>query len=284
MLRTTTAGTEPRAHEIRPGHVQGFLHWRRTHQPDGSTCEALSARTLAKDRAVLHAVCAFGEELEVVQGNPVRVVAVPKGDAREPIILTDEQYEALLDACEDDILRTYVLVLGEAGLRCESEALWLRWQDVDLERRFLTVESVRKGRRTKSGKSRKVPLTHRLREALRDHAARYRMQTYDGKRSEWVFHHPVSRRTAKAGKRIRSLRAAFDGAAERAEGVPADLHQHDLRHRRATTWLADGQSPVLVQNALGHADIQTTMRYTHLVDRDLLALVAEPEPAHAATG
>ena len=29
-------GDDPRANEVRPGHVQGFLHWRRTRNPDGS--------------------------------------------------------------------------------------------------------------------------------------------------------------------------------------------------------------------------------------------------------
>lgn len=115
-------------------------------------------------------------------------------------------------------------------------------------------------------------MTSRLREALRDHAAAFRLATYKGKRSEWVFHHPTSLRTAKAGERIQTLRAAFAGATKRAK-LPADLNQHDLRHRRVTTWLAEGKSPVLVQKAMGHADLQTTMRYTHLVSEDLLALV-----------
>ena len=271
-------GGDPKAHDVRPGHVQGFLHWRRGHGPDGSDRKSpLSARTLAKDRAVLHAVFTFAQELEVVQGNPVGTVKPPKGDAREPLILDADQYEKLLEACEDrPMLYMYVLTLGETGVRCESEALWLRWQDVDLERGFITVESVRKGRRTKSGKSRKVPMTPRLRDAMRQHMADFRFAAYDGGRSEWIFHHLVSRRTAVAGNRVKSMRGAFAGAVKRA-GLPEDLNQHDLRHRRVTTWLAAGKSPVLVQKAMGHSDLQTTMKYTHLVSEDLLALVEDPE-------
>jgi hypothetical protein len=63
------------------------------------------------------------------------------------------------------------------------------------------------------------------------------------------------------------MRGAFEGAVARAE-LPRELNQHDLRHRRVTTWLAAGKSPVLVQKAMGHADLQTTMRYTHLVSED----------------
>lgn len=271
-------GGDPKAHDVRPGTVQGFLHWRRTRSPDGSERKPLAARSLAKDRAVLHAVFSFAETLEVVQGNPVAKVNRPKGDTREPVILNANQYEALIDACgERPMLRLYVLLLGETGVRCNSEALWLRWSDVDLGRRFLTVESVRKGRRTKSGKSRKVPLTPPLRTALRNHAATYQLATYgdEGERSPWVFHHLLTQRGATAGHRLQSLHRAFASAVERAD-LPPDLNQHDLRHRRVTTWLAEGKSPALVQKAMGHSDLATTMGYAHLLDHDLLALVDEP--------
>ena len=189
--------------------------------------------------------------------------------------MSADQYEKLLGACEGrPTLFSYVLVLGETGVRCNSEALWLRWADVDFERGFLTVESVRKGRRTKSGKSRKVPMTVRLRDALRDHAATFRLATYDGERTPWVFHHTLTQRGAVAGERLQGLHRAFANAVKKA-GLPTDLRQHDLRHRRVTTWLAEGKSPVLVQKAMGHADLATTMGYTHLVDEDLLALVEE---------
>ena len=59
--------------------------------------------------------------------------------------------------------------------------------------------------------------------------------------------------------------------------LPTDLRQHDLRHRRVTTWLAEGKSPALVQKAMGHSDLATTMGYAHLLDHDLLALVADDD-------
>ena len=191
---------------------------------------------------MLHGAFSFAETLEVVQGNPVAKVPRPKGDSREPLILNSDQYEALLHACEGrPMLSTYVLVLGETGVRCNSEGLWLRWQDIDFERGFLTVESVRKGRRTKSGKSRKVPMTARLRDALQDHAAAFRMFMYAEERTPWVFHHTLTQRGAVAGERLQSFHRAFANAVKRAE-LSTDLRQHDLRHRRVTTWLAAGRA------------------------------------------
>lgn len=83
-----------------------------------------------------------------------------------------------------------------------------------------------------------------------------------------------------AGHRLQSFHRAFASAVKRAnlpEDVTAHLCQHDLRHRRVTTWLAAGASPVLVQKAMGHADLATTMEYAHLLDDDLLALVEDAE-------
>jgi integrase len=245
-------GGDPKAHDVTRGHVNGFMDWRRRHRPKGTlAAKAVSARTIAKDRVVLHVIFAFAEGLEVVPSNPVARTDAPKGDTREPVLLTPDQYKALLDACEGrPMLKLYTLVLGETGLRCDSEALWLRWDDVDLDRGLLNVESVRKGRRTKSGKSRRVPMTPRLVEAMRTHMAAFRLRTYQGERTPWVFHHDIDRRHAKAGERIASLRRAFAGAVDRAK-LPADLNQHDLRHRRVTTWLAEGKPAHIVQKAMG---------------------------------
>jgi site-specific recombinase XerD len=273
----------PGVEEIRPGHVVAFMNWRRVHALRGGrdskpAAQPASARTLQKDRAGLHAVFAFAVELELRESNPVARTTPPKADARSPVILSDEQYEALLSAAVDNpMLRLYVLALGETGGRCESEVLWLRWEDVDLEGRFLKIITGRGGHRTKGGRSRWVPMTPRLAEALREHFASYRLATYDGARTPWVFHHDRARRNAKAGSRLGSLRRAFLGAAERAK-LPPGLHQHDLRHRRVTTWLAAGANPVHVKEAVGHADLRTTMGYTHLSREHLRSLVPEEPP------
>ncbi len=186
---------------------------------------------------------------------------------------TEDEYQRLLQECgERNTLRLYVLSLGETGERCESEMLWTQWEDVDLEEGFLKVVSGRNGHRTKSGKARWVPMTPRLRQAMREHFARYRFVTYNGKQTPWVFHHTQTRRHHQAGQRIRSLYHAFKKAAERG-GLPPELVQHDLRHRRITVWIAEGKNPVHVKEAVGHADLRTTMAYTHLAREHLRGLV-----------
>jgi integrase len=208
-------------------------------------------------------------------------VETPKADGRDPVILSAAQYEDLLGACQSrPMLSLYALTLGEAGLRCESEALRLRWEDVDLEGGFLWVASGRDQHRTKSGKGRWVPMTPRLVAAMRDHFATCRFAAYDGTRPLWVFHHTTTARKYRAGERIKSMRHAFAKATDRAK-LPA-FHQHDLRHRRVTTWLAEGRDVVKVKEAMGHSDLRTTMGYAHLAREHLKDLVSEagaPKPA-----
>jgi integrase len=258
---------DPQLDGIRAREIAAFLSWRRVNRLNGK--DPVSNRTLQRDRAVLHRIFDLAERMEFREGNPVARVAAPKADPREPVILNMADYEKLVKACDGrPMLELYVITMGEAGLRCESEALQLRWADVDLDGGFLWVSSAReRNHRTKSGKGRSVPMTPRLLAAMRAHFALYR---FGG--SEFVFHHLTSRWSYKAGARIKSLRHAFVNAAKRAK-LPAELHQHDLRHRRVTTWLAEGRDVVLVKDAMGHADLKTTMGYTHLAKEHLRALV-----------
>lgn len=274
-------GSDPLARNVDAGDCESYLSWRRWHSPDGSRrSEPLSGYTLEKDRSVLSRVFAKAVDWGHREANPVLRTDRPKVDERDPVILSEEQYERLLEearASKNPMAGLYVLLLGETGLRSDSEALWLRWEDVDLEEGFLRVRSGRDGHRTKSGEGRWVPLTPRLREALRGHAAEYRMKLYDGERSPWVFHHTFAFKNVRPGDRLGNMKRAVREAAERAD-LPEEWRKHDLRHRRVTTWLSEGHSPVKVQKAMGHSDLQTTMGYYTFVRSDLESLV-EPDEA-----
>lgn len=82
------------------------------------------------------------------------------------------------------------------------------------------------------------------------------------------------------GQRIILLRDEPGKATKRAK-LPEGFEPHDLRHRRATTWIADEKNVYHVREALGHSVIPTTTQYKHLPEQDLRPLV--DEPAEAAT-
>jgi integrase len=269
----------PEMSAIQPKDISAFLGWRRVSRSRGRQRAErfkptpLTNRTLQRDRAVLHRLFTIAERMQYREGNPVAHVDAPKADSRDPMVLDDDQYEKLIDACsERPMLQFYVLLLGETGMRCESEALFLRWEDVDLDDGFLWIASGRDGHRTKSGKGRWVPMVPRLAAAMKEHFAAFRFAAYHGARSPWVLHHTRDRRHYRAGERVRSFRRAFGTAATNAK-LPTGFHQHDLRHRRVTTWLGEGRSAVLVKEAMGHSDLRVTMGYAHLSREHLKALV-----------
>ncbi len=190
---------------IEPEDVGDFLEWRRTWRRTADN--PVSERTLQKERTVLHTVFALAEEtLRWREGNPVALVKAPKVTEREPIILTDKQYAALLEAIGPDrpMLHLFTQILAEAGLRCESEALWLRWEDLDLAGKRIHVVSGRDGHLTKSRRAESAD-DRAAPEAIRAHMLRFQGAEYDGKPSPWVFHHLIGRARHTAGARIRTL-------------------------------------------------------------------------------
>ncbi len=272
---------DPRVDRVRKGHIAAYLTWRRGHRLRGK--KPVSNRTLEKDRTVLHTVFAFAEQHEYREGNPVASTkkrqVVGRVDPREPVLLSDAEYELLLTLGDDPMVRLYVLTVGEGGFRNESEALWLRWEDVDVDDRFVHVASGRDGHHAKTRKSRDVPMSARLVDAMRTHFERYRHATYNGQRSLWVFHHTDSSARQTAGERIGSLRRSVRQAANRA-GIRKEWRAYDLRHRWVTKKLAAGHNLAKVAQAAGHANTRTTAIYTHLVKEDLRALEPAPVAAH----
>lgn len=273
---------DPALDSIRRAHVQQFATWRPKYQRRKG--KRPGPKTVARDLRVLRLLFNYAVELEFMDANPAARFKAPPADDREPVILSPDQFDRLLEAAGDrPMLRLWFLVLGETGARAFSEALRLRWDDVDLAGGFIKVVSGRDGHRTKSGRSRWCPMTPRLAAAMREHFATYRFATYKGRATPWVFHHTTTRylparngkrRGFRAGDRIRSFKRTAQAAIKRAK-LPAGFRPHDLRHTRVTTWLAKGANVVHVKEAVGHSDIRTTMGYSHLAREHLRSLVED---------
>jgi integrase len=176
--------------------------------------------------------------------NPAaRVRHLRESPGRIRFLETDEEGKLLAAAGEP--LRTMILVGIYSGLRLLSEALTLRWADVDLRRGLLTVQAAY----AKSGKTRTVPLNTILRRALET----LRQRTPEG--AEYVFCH-------RDGSPYRSIRTTFHTAC-RSAGLK-DVSPHVLRHTFASRLAMAGVDPRTIQELGGWASLEMVERYTHL--------------------
>jgi len=151
-----------------------------------------------------------------------------------------------------------ILAMALAGLRV-SEACRLRWREVS-GRDLLVYEG-------KGGKQRLVPLHSRLAAAL----GRLPKMGKNGSRdTDWVFPGRAEGRPI-SDRAVRYLVAEICAEAEIAR---EKAHPHTLRHTFATGLLRATGNLRLVQQALGHADIKTTVVYTHIVNDEVAAGIA----------
>lgn len=182
----------PLVRDVKPADVSRFIDWRRTHRRKGRRKQApstpVSQRTLRKDHTVLHTLFAWAvENRDYRVDNPCTKKTKPKaGDARQPIVLTDDQLEKLIKECEGSpMLKLFVTLCAETGVRPNSEALWLRWEDVDLERRVLHIVSGRDGHRTKTGPRAGCPSRTRWRRSSMSTRPRSGSAAHRGCSSTW---------------------------------------------------------------------------------------------------
>jgi integrase/recombinase XerD len=143
-----------------------------------------------------------------------------------------------------------ITLMLNAGLRA-SEVLHLRCRDIDWTSGQLMV------REGKGKKDRTLWLSETDLDLLR--SWRSRRPSSGGPLFTTLHGTPV---------KDRDLRAMVKRRARKA-GISKDVHPHMLRHTFATDLYRVTKDIRLVQKTLGHADLSTTMIYTHLVDDDV---------------
>lgn len=159
--------------------------------------------------------------------------------------LQPEEFQCLLQELPE-YQRPIVLLAAHTGMR-RGEILAVRWDEVNLAGRMMTLSS------TKNGDIRGVPLNATVVAALRD-LLRERVRRGSG--SPYVFVNPLT------GDRWQDLGRTFEGAVRRA-GIQ-DFTFHDLRHTAASWLVMSGADLLTVASILGHKDIRMTQRYSHL--------------------
>jgi integrase len=228
----------------------------------------LAPKTINNSLKVLSVALGDAEDDGLIVRNPARVRRGRRDRLKLPDAHREMDYLRLheipryLDACPD-YYRPLAEVLIATGLRI-SEALALRWSDIDWRQRSLRV--VRSGKQsgeegsTKGDRSRSVAFGPRIERVLRDHQARLTRHELGDPESGIVFVGPLGGRLDRS-----DISRDLHKSVLQAAGLRKGLRLHDLRHTAAASWLASGLPLIYVQRQLGHASITTTeQQYGHL--------------------
>ncbi len=241
--------------------------WRATLRSPKTGHAELSQRTKTKALVVLHGIFRRAQRVWGLPRNPVTDVERHSARATGDIeVFTVEEVHALVRAAADEQDGAIFLTAAFTGLR-RGELIALRWRDVDFAGSVLRVRaSFAGGQLTtpKSGKVRSVPLAPEVAQAL----ARLADRGHTTGDDDLIF-------VGELGGHVdgSALRRRYAAAVKRAGLRP--LRFHDLRHTFGTRVIARADIR-RVQEWMGHADIQTTMKYLHYAPRPGdAALVAE---------
>lgn len=261
-------------------------HLQRSAKTESQDAREISRATINRDVAALRAALARAVEWGALSSHPLaRMKQTPEDGSAVVRYLSDEEEQRLRTALDErdakrraarekantwrrerhyepwpvygeytDYLTPLVLVALNTGLR-RGELLQLRWRDVQLEQRILTV----RGEDAKSGQTRHVPLNTEAHTIL---------ATWKPAKAEadwFVF----SASTSKT--RLREARKAWRGVLKKAK-VTA-FRFHDLRHTFASKLVMAAVDLNTVRELLGHRKIAMTLRYAHLAPQHKAAAV-----------
>ena len=211
-----------------------------------------------------------------------------KRPQRLPVVLTRQEVQQVLGHLSGTQWLIASMLYG-GGMRV-LECLQLRIKDLELSRRELLI------RDAKGQKDRVTILPDSLVPHLRDHLQRVRVlfdadrdagrpgvsspfalkRKYPQAETSWGWHwvfpatsfcvDPYSNELARFHLHPQNIQRAVKFAI-RASGIVKPASCHTFRHCFATHLLEDGYDIRTVQELLGHADLKTTMIYTHVLNR-----------------
>ena len=232
----------------------------------------------------LSALRAFGRYLKRegwIQTDPSALAVAPRREQKVPAHLTVDEMSRLLEMPDTATPlgrrdRAWMELLYASGLRL-SELVGLDLEDVNLSARMVRVMG-------KGGKERLVPFNDSAKKAigawLKDrHGLVSQKAKGKGQRAlDAVF---VNSRGARlTGRSVQRFVARYVAACSTRFGISP----HALRHSFATHLLSAGADLRAIQELLGHVQLSTTQRYTHVNAAQLLDVYRKAHPRALASG
>ncbi len=196
---------------------------------------------------------------EILKKNIVNL-KTPKLARKLPEVLSTEEVKHLLNALTHTKSRIIVKLLYSSGIRL-SECLNLKIEDLELGNK---IGWVRGG---KGGKDRMFILSHDVVEEILNYVNKI------NRRSGYLFPGKEGEKGEKNGKKVRPLTPRnvqrIVKNAVRKANISKKITPHKLRHSFATHLLEAGTDVRIIQELLGHSNLQTTQIYTKVSQQQL---------------
>ncbi|MFH0870240.1 MAG: site-specific tyrosine recombinase/integron integrase [archaeon] len=182
-------------------------------------------------------------------------IKTPKIHRKFPPVLSKPEIKALLDACLNPKSRLLIEFMYSAGLRI-SECINLKTEDIDFGENLCIV------RQGKGKKDRITLLSKELIESFKRYSSKEKIS------SGLIFSNKQGRALS-----ARNVQKIVSAAGKRA-GIKKRVTPHKLRHSFATHLLEAGVSIRVIQELLGHSNLQTTQIYTRVSKENIKGVVS----------
>ncbi|HBT89252.1 site-specific tyrosine recombinase XerD [Desulfobacter sp.] len=250
--------------EIRDADTTAILGWLVY-----LTRQGLSAKSRARYLVSIRGFYKYLAAEKLITANPLKDIDIPKTGRHLPGVISVNEVEALLNACEPTTPKgqrnlAMMEIMYGAGLRV-SELVFLKVVDVNLDAGLVRVMG-------KGAKERIVPIGSKAKDAARLWLDQGRPMALKQLSSDFLF-------IARAGQPM--TRQAFWKIIKKyalVAGIVRPISPHTLRHSFATHLIEGGADLRSVQTMLGHSDISTTQIYTHISREYLIKMHHEFHP------
>lgn len=204
----------------------------------------LSNATVNRYRALLSKLFNIAIANKLITTNPIKEVVKLRENNFKIRFLTKEEEERLFIVLNktNSHLTPIIICALQTGMR-RGEIFNLKWSNIDFEYGFIELLE------TKSGKSRKIPISDKLQKVF---------ETLN-QNTTYVFTNP------ETNLPYTDIKKSFKSILKKAN--IENFRFHDFRHTVATRLATSNIDLIVVKEILGHADIQTTMRYAHAVPK-----------------
>ena len=247
--------TKPLA-EITEGDADDFLRYLKAKL----NSEVTACRRCSLAKTFFHAAVRY----RLIEVNPFRdISAGTKTNPTRQRFISRETIERIMEIAPDAEYRLLIALARFGGLRMPSEALSLKWSDVDWDERRIRVAAPKTEHYIGKGQ-REIPIFHELAGPLRE-----AFEQRD-KETEFVIsrHRPASVRSGTGDWQGANLRTQFERLIKKAGEEPWPRLWQNLRSTRETELTQQGHPLHVVTHWLGNSAIVAAKHYLQVTPDD----------------